>query len=134
MTEKNKKEKSYTILIGEDDQFLHRALADKLKRAGFKTVSAKNGEEVMKELESEKPDLVLLDLMMPVKNGFEALSEIRAKEETKSTPVIVLSNLGQESDVDKAVGMGANDYFIKSDIQIGTIIEKVKEHIESGNK
>ncbi|MCK5592381.1 MAG: response regulator [Candidatus Pacebacteria bacterium] len=121
------------ILLAEDDQFISRAYKDGLERVGFEIIIALEGFTAIEKVKTEKPDIVLLDLMMPEKNGFEVLEEIRAGENSKDTPVIILSNLGQASDVEKGKELGATDYLIKSNFSMKEVIEKVKFHLEKSN-
>lgn len=114
-----------TILVAEDDQYLARALVDKLERAGFMVIMVSDGEAAIKQLLDKKIDLALLDLIMPKKNGFDVLAELKGK----AVPVIVLSNLGQEDDVAQARSLGAIDYFVKADISLKDVIKKVEEHL-----
>lgn len=118
----------HKILIAEDDIFISRAYKDGLQGAGFEVVIAADGQETIEKIRSEKPDLVLLDLIMPVKNGFEVLEEIKA-DKTLNTRIVILSNLGQESDVEKGKELGAVDYLIKSNHSMKDIIEKVKQNL-----
>lgn len=114
------------ILLVEDDKFLATALSDKLAREGFVVIKAANGQEAAAKIRLERPDLVLLDLIMPQKNGFEVLAEMKLEPLTKHIPVIVLSNLGQEADIKKAKDLGASDYLVKSDVEMKTVVEKIK--------
>ncbi|PCI19702.1 response regulator [Candidatus Wolfebacteria bacterium] len=122
-------DKKYNILVAEDDKYLMKAFKDKLEREGFGVNIAVDGEQAILELKKEQPDLILLDLVMPIKNGFEVLEEIKLSDEYKNIPVIILSNLGQGSDIKKGLELGAVDYLIKSDFTIHSIVEKVKEHL-----
>ena len=88
-----------------------------------------DGLEASEKIKEVRPDLVLLDLIMPGKNGFEVLEEMKADKDLKNIPVIILSNLGQESDVDKGKSLGAEDYLIKSDISMKEVIETIKRHM-----
>lgn len=115
----------YKILLAEDDKFISRAYVDGLSRAGFQVSLASNGDEAVEKINSEKPDLVLLDVIMPDKNGFEVLESIKQVEELKKIPVIVLSNLGQDSDIQKGKELGAVDYLIKSNFSIKEVVEKI---------
>lgn len=117
------------ILIIEDDKFLVKALQDHLKRVGFVVVIAMDGEEGLKLIISEKPDLILLDLILPKKGGFEVLAEIsgNSDDEIKSIPILILSNLGQESDLKKGLELGAVGYLIKTDFSMKAIVKKIKE-------
>jgi len=113
------------ILIAEDDQFLASAYRVKLTKAGFDVKIAGDGQEALKILETFVPDLILLDLMMPVKDGFSTLEDLKKNDTYKNIPVIVASNLGQKEDIDKAKGLGATDYIVKSDVALDALIAKI---------
>ena len=121
MTE-NKK----TILIVEDDKFLRELMNQKLLREGFNTEEAVDGEQGIQKIKEVKPDLVLLDLILPGIDGFEVLSKIKEEPSLSSIPVIVLSNLGQKDDIEKGLQLGAKDYLIKAHFTPGEVIEKIK--------
>lgn len=112
------------ILIAEDDKPMARAMELKLIKSGYNVKIAFNGEEALKMIETGNFDLVLLDLIMPKKDGFSVLTELKAKG--NQTPIIVSSNLGQEEDFQKARELGAKDYFVKSDTPITEVVEHVK--------
>lgn len=114
------------ILIVEDDKFLRELIVKKLSEEGFITLEAIDGEEGLKKAKEEKPDLILLDLILPGIDGFEVLDKLKKDQETKSIPVIVLSNLGQKEDIEKGLKLGAFDYLVKANFTPGEIIEKVK--------
>ncbi|MFH1968141.1 MAG: response regulator [bacterium] len=123
-----------TILIIEDDAFLRDLISKKLSSAGFTASEATDGEAGLKKAKEEKPSLILLDLLLPVPDGFEILSRLKQDPETSSIPVVILSNLGQKEDVDKGLGLGANDYLIKAQFTPDEIIAKVKETLgKTGN-
>ncbi len=111
------------ILIIEDEKPMAKALELKLNHAGFDAMAVFNGEEGIAELSSKSYDLVLLDLVMPKMDGFSVLKELQKLN--ISTPVIILSNLSQEDDESKARELGAQDFFIKSNTPIASIVEKV---------
>ncbi|MDD5055655.1 MAG: response regulator [Candidatus Peribacteraceae bacterium] len=115
------------ILIVEDEKPLSHALAMKLKHDGFETDLATNGAEAIEKLKEQSFAMVLLDLIMPVVDGFGVLEEIRSRK--LKTPVIILSNLGQDEDRAKAKELGAVDYFVKSNTPIADIISRVKDVI-----
>lgn len=126
-------EKKYTIAVVEDDTMLRKYLSTSLaKEKNITVVSAANGEEGENLIKETIPDLVLLDIIMPKKNGFEVLEAIKKDPKTKNVAVIVLSNLGQQSDVDQAKKLGALDYFVKVDLEIGEIVSKVKKILGGG--
>ena len=114
------------VLIVEDDVFLAQLLANRIEKVGVKVLRAADGEEGVKSLKENKPDLVLLDLILPKKSGFELLEEMRADPAIQGTPVIIVSNLGQESDVAKGKELGAIEYFVKAKTSIDGLVERVK--------
>jgi len=114
------------VLVAEDDPFLLKVYETKMVKSGFDVKIAHDGEEVFKILETFVPDVMLLDLVMPKKDGFQVLAELKAKPTSPTFPIIVTSNLGQPEDKEKAKALGAKDYIIKSDVPISEIIERVK--------
>lgn len=116
---------SKKILIIDDENALTQALEIKLSRAGFIVRIAYNGEEGLLQLSKEVFDLILLDILMPKIGGFEVLQRLNKLH--VNTPVIILSNLGQEKDIHKMKSLGANNFFIKSNTSINVIIEEVKK-------
>ena len=115
-----------TILIIEDDKFLRELITRKLLNEAYEVSEAIDGEEGIKKIKEEKPDLILLDLILPGIDGFEVLSKMREDPALAQIPVIILSNLGQKDDVEKGLKMGAIDYLIKAHFTPGEIIEKIK--------
>lgn len=119
-----------TILIIEDDKFLRELIAQKILKEGYNVSEALDGEEGMKKIKEEKPDLILLDLILPGIDGFEILSKIKEDPSLSSIPVIILSNLGQREDVEKGMKLGAIDYLIKAHFTPGEIIDKIKTSLK----
>jgi DNA-binding response OmpR family regulator len=119
------------ILVAEDDKILANAYRIKLSKAGFELKMASDGQEALDALQSFSPDLIILDLMMPIKDGFSVLEALKSDERLKSIPIIVASNLGQKEDTDRALNLGANDFIVKSDLSLNTIIEKINRLIET---
>lgn len=117
------------ILIIEDDKFLRDLLYKKLAEENFSIVTAIDGEEGLKKTQEENPSLVLLDLILPGMNGFDVLKKAKENSATKEIPVIVLSNLGQKEDVERAMKLGAEDYLVKAHFTLEEIVEKVKKHL-----
>ena len=115
-----------TILVIEDDKFLRELISRKLIGEGFDVLEAVDGEEGIKKIKEGKPDLVLLDLILPSIDGFEILTRVRDDPEVSSIPIIILSNLGQREEVEKGLKLGAIDYLIKAHFTPGEIIEKIK--------
>jgi DNA-binding response OmpR family regulator len=126
---KKTEEKRKKILMVEDNIFLRKLYRDKLTRADFAFVEATNGVEGINKIVFEKPDLVLLDLILPGKNGFDVLSEIKSKPEVKNIPVIILSNLSQEADIKEAMSLGAKDYLVKTEVRLSEVVDKIKKII-----
>ena len=122
------------VLVVEDEEFLVRALEDNLSAEGCAIDTARNGEEAMEHVQKKKPDLILLDLLMPKRDGFYVLEEVKKNPEWKLIPIIVLSNLGGDAEIKRALEMGADDYFVKSQHPIEEVIEKVKEYLEGGKQ
>mgnify|MGYP001613412140 CR=1 FL=1 len=114
------------VLIIEDDEQISRVYGIKLKQEGIETINAADGEEGLKKIISDKPDVVLLDLMLPGKDGFWVLEELSKKPQLKNIPVIVLSNLGQKTDQERAMKLGAKDYLVKADTSIKEVVDKIK--------
>ena len=114
------------ILIIEDDKFLRELIVRKLNEEDFEVSEAVDGEEGIKKIIEEKPNLILLDLILPGIDGFEVLARMKKESALSSIPVIILSNLGQKDDVEKGLKMGAIDYLIKAHFTPGEIIEKIK--------
>ncbi len=118
------------ILVVEDDPILKNLLghnfADK-----YQTLYANDGKQAISLLEEKKPKLMLLDLMLPTMDGFAVLSAIRSRtDELKDVPIIVVSNLGQESDREKAKGLGATEYLVKAEVSIEEIVEKIESTLQ----
>lgn len=122
-------EEKSKILMIEEDGFLRKIYKNKFSQAGFEFSEATNGEEGFNKIVAEKPDLVLLDLILPKKSGFDVLVEVKGKKETKGIPVIILSNLAQESDIQKGFSLGASDYLIKPDVSLSEVVDRVKERL-----
>jgi len=118
------------ILLIEDDKFLRTVLEKKLLAEGFEVVSAVDGDEALEKIISDKPDLILLDIILPKKSGFLVLENIKKDPELRKLPVIIISNLGQEEDIQKGLSLGAIEYFVKAKISLEDIIKKVKQYSE----
>lgn len=115
-----------TILVIEDDKFLRDLIVLKLKQEKYEVSEAIDGEEGFKKIKEEKPDLVLLDLILPGIDGFEVLTRIKDNAELSKIPVVVISNLGQGEDVDRAKKLGVVDYIIKAHFTPNEIMEKIR--------
>ena len=117
-----------TLLI-EDDPLLYKVLSQRLKQEKIDVEVAVDGEEALKKAETSKPDLILLDIILPKKSGFEVLAELRKKPGFKKMPVVVLSNLGQEEDIKHMAKLGVQEYLVKADYSLSEMVDKVKEHL-----
>ena len=113
------------ILLIEDDKFLRELLVRKLETVGFKISTAVDGNEALKKVKEELPELVLLDLVLPGVDGFDILKEIKEDSATSKIPVIILSNLGQREEVERGLKLGADDYLIKAHFTPDEIITKI---------
>ena len=128
---KKSSEKKSKILIAEDEEFLIDAYTVKMQRENFDIGIARNGEEALKLVKEFHPDLILLDLIMPIMDGFQVLAKLQKDENDKKIPVIIASNLDQDASVKKGLALGAKDYYIKSNISINELVEKCKKYLSS---
>jgi DNA-binding response OmpR family regulator len=116
-----------TILFIEDESALQKTFGEILKREGYKMISALDGETGLKLCKTQKPDLIILDLILPKLHGFEILKKVKADEEIKDIPIIVLTNLETMADVEKAIELGAMTYLVKANYSLEEVINKVKK-------
>lgn len=122
------------ILWVEDDSFLSEIIARKLAAEKCVLVHAKDAESALSLLEAEKPDIILLDILLPGMSGFELLKKIKAIPAVKDIPVIMLSNLGQESDIEKGNGLGAKRFLVKASLTLDEIIDNMSEVLRESKK
>lgn len=120
------------IMIVEDDSFVMDIYQTKLSQEGYAVLPAENGAEAIKELEKEVPDLVLLDIIMPYVDGLQVLKKMKADERLKNIPVILLTNLSQKENINEGLGLGAEDYLVKSHFTPSEVLEKIKKYIKKG--
>jgi len=123
--EKNGESKK--VLFIEDERRLHDMIVPVLKKGGYEVFSAFDGELGVNMLEEQKPDLVLLDIILPKKDGFEVLEYLHSKEEYKNTPVIILTNLEEKYDIERAMSFGVRAYLIKANYRPEEILNKVSD-------
>ena len=116
-----------SLLIVEDDEFVADAYARKLRREGFAVSLAKDGEEALRVMREHLPNLVLLDIMIPLKDGFQVLSEMRRDETLKKARVVVMSNLSQEKDISRAKELGALEYIVKSNVSLSEMASRIRK-------
>ena len=118
-----------SILVVEDDTFLSSVISQELSHAGHEVFTAFDGKQGFETAKVKKPDLILMDIMMPNMNGYEALTLLKSDESTKSIPVIVLSNVGQLEDKERARAAGAADFLVKVDYEPKEIINKIQQFL-----
>ena len=119
--------KKKIIFVIEDDLFLVQAYQIKFEREGMEVWAATDGMEALDFLKKEPPDVVLLDIMLPKMSGFSVLEAIRKDERWKKVPVIILSNLGQQKDIEQGKALGVVEYIVKANTKINEVVEKVKK-------
>lgn len=124
-------DKQKKVMIVEDDEHIAKVYSIKLTREGILSSIASDGEEAVAKITAERPDLILLDIILPKKDGFWVLKEIKQNPELANIPVIVLSNLWQQSDHERALVLGANECLVKVDNPIQDIIVKVKGYLKN---
>jgi len=117
------------VMIVEDDVVLVNALTLALEDEGYNIIVATDGEEAEKMIFREKPDLILLDLLLPIKSGFEVLKAVRNNPDTKNIAVVILTNFEQETSVDEGLRLGAKDYIVKANIDIKDVPVVVKKYL-----
>lgn len=117
------------ILLVEDDDNLASVYETRLQVEGFKTHRVANGEEALAAALQTKPDLILLDVMMPKVSGFDVLDILRNTPETQSVKIIMLTALSQDADKERAMKLGVDDYLVKSQIVIADVVDRVKQHL-----
>ena len=115
------------ILIVEDDEFISDVYQRKLLLEGFEVALAKDGEEALRTIRERRPDLVLLDIMIPLKDGFQVLSDLRADAGLSDIRVVVMSNLSQGKDIAHAKELGALDYIVKLNIALSDMVQRIRK-------
>ena len=116
------------VLLIEDDQFLSSLLKNRLEKERYEVILAHDGEQAIEALRNNKPDIILLDIILPGKSGFEVLEEMRSDpqlNDKRDIPVVVISNLGQESDMERGKELGVVDYYVKARISIDDLVKNV---------
>lgn len=117
------------VLFIEDESALQRAATQILSEEGYQVLSALDGEIGLRLAREEMPDLILLDIILPKKDGFEVLGELKSDSATKNIPVIILTNLEGSADVQRALELGATTYLVKTNYRLQEVVEKVKQVI-----
>lgn len=117
------------ILFVEDDPLIVKIYTTRLTADGHTVVTAENGEDGLAKALAEKPDLIVLDVMMPKMDGFAVLEKLRALDDFKSTPILLYSNLGQEEEIARAKQMGATEFIVKANISPTEMVNVIKKHL-----
>jgi DNA-binding response OmpR family regulator len=115
------------ILFIEDESALQKTFGEILRGEGYEMISALDGEIGLRKAKSEKPDLILLDLILPRINGFDVLKELKKDDLTKNIPIIILTNLERAEDIQKALELGATTYLVKANYTLEEVLKKVKK-------
>ncbi|MFH1451229.1 MAG: response regulator [bacterium] len=119
------------ILFIEDEFALQKTLGSFLSQEGYEVISALDGEIGLRFAEKDKPDMILLDLILPKMNGFEVLQKLKENEETQKIPVLVLTNLEEMNDINRAIELGATTYLVKAQYSLDEVLEKIKSVLDS---
>ncbi|MBI2098236.1 MAG: response regulator [Candidatus Wildermuthbacteria bacterium] len=117
------------VLVVEDEQLIADLLQRKLRGAGYYAFVAGDGEVALQQIRDERPDIVLLDIVLPRLNGFEVLAEMQKDEELQKIPVIIISNSGQQAEIEKAKEVGVRDWLVKTEFDPKEVLEKVQKQI-----
>ncbi len=118
------------ILIIEDDKSLAKIIEGSLDPKKFEVILAMEADEALDKAILEKPAVIILDILLPGKNGFECLKELKEHRKTRNIPVIILSNLGQEQEIRKGLELGAVDYLVKANFTIDEVVDKILKYLE----
>jgi two-component system alkaline phosphatase synthesis response regulator PhoP len=119
----------FYLIVAEDDQFYSKIYKSELKLAGINHTVVENGALAIEAIKAKKPTLLLLDLIMPEKDGFEVLEELKSMGGYEDMSIVVMSNLGQEEDIARAKELGANDYFVKANISLPELLDKIRSYM-----
>jgi DNA-binding response OmpR family regulator len=123
-------EKQYNVLLIEDEEMLANMYETKFKNEGYQIRKALDGEAGLKMAQEEKPDIILLDIIMPKLDGFSVLKKLKEDAKLKNVPVILLTNLGQDEDVKKGQALGVAGYLVKANLTPIEVVNKVKEYLK----
>ena len=121
------------ILIAEDEELLQKVFRAKFESAGYAVTLVGDGEAALSQMRRARPDILLLDIRMPKKDGFQVLTEMKQDSDLATIPVFILSNLSQDPDIETGLKFGAVDYIVKSDFSIMDVVRKVGEHLRGQN-
>lgn len=124
------KSNSKRILVIEDEPSILKAMTEVFEMNGYQVMSATDGEHGLALASSGKPDIILLDLILPGKNGFEVLKELKASAELSKIPVVISSNLGDEEEIQQGLQLGASDFLIKADYDLKEVVKIIEKHLK----
>jgi len=119
------------ILVIEDEPAIQKAIAEALRGEGFEIETSFDAEEGLNITKMFRPDLILLDLLLPGKNGFEFMNDLKKEPDIANTPIVILSNLGDEEEIKQGMSLGAKDYLIKADYDLQDVVKIVKKYLEN---
>lgn len=119
------------ILLADDDAFLRGVYGQAFEMKGYAVAYAANGEETLKQVKKKKPDAIVLDILMPVMDGFSCLEALKANPKTAGIPVVVCSSFGQKHDIDRAMKLGAAGYIIKQHIRPSELVAQVQHFLRA---
>ena len=122
------------VLLAEDDRILRKAGETSLTRKGYCVIPAVDGEDALEKAFAHRPDLILLDVMMPKMHGFDVLARLKSDAATRDIPVIMLSNLEQEADIRRSIEGGARSYLVKSNVLLDELAERVAEALNARDR
>jgi CheY-like chemotaxis protein len=129
----DQEKKAQKILVIEDDKILGEILSNKLRAEGYETFWELDGEQGLQKMREVIPDLVLLDIVMPKKNGYEVLEDVRKDDSLKGIPIVIISNSGQPIELTRIIELGAKDYIIKAEFSPEEVLEKVRKYLDQGD-
>ena len=127
--ESSAKKKQAKILLAEDDKFITRAFRDGFVRQGYNVICSVDGVDTLKKIKKHKPNVILLDLLMPIMDGFDVLKKLQDDKDLSKIPVIVLSNLGDQKDINKAKDLGAKEYLLKANFTLPEVIKIINKYL-----
>lgn len=122
------------VLVVEDEALLANLLEKKLKSTGFEVLKVHNGKDAMEVIETKDLDLILLDIILPKMSGFEFMKEIQESPRVDDMPIVIVSNLGQKSDIEKGKKLGAVGYFVKAKMSIDDLVGQVRDFLNENNQ
>ncbi|MCH7605112.1 response regulator [Patescibacteria group bacterium] len=126
----SKRKKNRKILIIEDDIFLAELLIGDLEQTGIDLDLVPDAEKAMEKIKENQPDLIILDIILPGMSGFEFLANIKANKKLSSIPIIILSNLGQKSEIEKGMKLGAQAFLVKANFELDELVQRIQEAVE----